>query len=76
VKRHQYIKITTMNRDGETVTLEAEDFFARCIQHEMDHLDGVLFIDRVEDDYLVHGTNHQHMPLFHALRLTSPEQRT
>lgn len=76
VKRHQYIKITTMNREGETVTLEAEDFFARCIQHEMDHLEGVLFIDRVEDDYLVHGTNHQHMPLFHALRLTSPEQRT
>jgi peptide deformylase len=33
---------------GEPVTLEGSDLLARCIQHETDHLDGVLFIDRLD----------------------------
>lgn len=51
VKRAEYVKIQTLNRTGETVVLEAEDFLARCIQHEMDHLEGVLFIDYVNELY-------------------------
>jgi len=33
---------------GEPVTLEGSDLLARCIQHETDHLDGILFIDRMD----------------------------
>ena len=33
---------------GEPVVLEGSDLLARCIQHETDHLDGVLFIDRMD----------------------------
>ena len=35
---------------GEPVTLEGTDLLARCVQHETDHLDGVLFIDRLDRD--------------------------
>jgi peptide deformylase len=34
-----------LNRDGETFELEARDLLAVCIQHEMDHLQGKLFVD-------------------------------
>ncbi|WP_068268882.1 peptide deformylase [Aldersonia kunmingensis] len=36
------------NMHGEPVTLDGEGLLARCIQHEVDHLDGVLFIDRLD----------------------------
>jgi peptide deformylase len=36
-----------MNYAGETVEEEAEGLYAVCIQHEMDHLEGVLFIDHL-----------------------------
>ncbi len=36
------------NMHGEPVTVEGSDLLARCIQHETDHLDGVLFIDRLD----------------------------
>lgn len=35
---------------GEPVTIEGTDLLARCLQHETDHLDGVLFIDRLDDE--------------------------
>lgn len=35
---------------GEPVTLEGSDLLARCVQHETDHLDGILFIDRLDAD--------------------------
>ena len=34
-----------LNRDGERFELEADDLLARCLQHEIDHLHGKLFID-------------------------------
>ncbi len=33
---------------GEPVTIEGDDLLARCLQHETDHLDGVLFVDRLD----------------------------
>ena len=36
------------NMDGEPVVIEGSDLLSRCIQHETDHLDGVLFIDRLD----------------------------
>ncbi|MDQ1586765.1 MAG: peptide deformylase [Actinomycetota bacterium] len=37
-----------MNMYGEPVTVEGSDLLARCVQHETDHLDGILFIDRLD----------------------------
>jgi peptide deformylase len=38
------------NMHGEPVQIEGSDLLARCIQHETDHLDGVLFVDRLDAD--------------------------
>lgn len=46
VPRYEEIVVRYYDREGEEYELEADDYFARIIQHEMDHLDGVLFIDR------------------------------
>lgn len=47
VERPARVKLRYMNYQGETVEEDAEGLFAVCIQHEMDHLDGVLFIDHL-----------------------------
>ncbi|RPF49300.1 peptide deformylase [Thermodesulfitimonas autotrophica] len=46
VTRAAAVTVRGLNRSGETVEVEAEGFFARALQHEIDHLDGILFIDR------------------------------
>ena len=45
VKRSKYVKVKALNPEGEEIIVESEDFLARALQHEIDHLDGVLFID-------------------------------
>lgn len=45
VIRADRVKVRALNRDGESFELVAEGLLAVCIQHEMDHLDGKLFID-------------------------------
>ena len=45
VKRAQRIGVKAQNGEGESFTLEAEDLLAVCIQHEMDHLEGKVFVD-------------------------------
>jgi peptide deformylase len=47
VERPAQVKLRYLNYQGETVEEDAEGLFAVCIQHEMDHLDGVLFIDHL-----------------------------
>ncbi len=47
IKRHAAITVSALSLDGEPVTLDAEGFEAVVLQHEIDHLDGVLFLDRV-----------------------------
>jgi len=47
VERATKVKLTSLNYQGEVVEEEAEGLFAVCIQHEMDHLKGVLFIDHL-----------------------------
>ncbi|WP_141431236.1 peptide deformylase [Bacillus sp. 03113] len=47
VSRPNYVKIKAQNRKGKSYTLEAEGFLARAIQHEMDHLEGILFTSKV-----------------------------
>ncbi len=47
VKRAMKIKVKFQNLKGETKELETTDFEAHAIQHETDHLDGILFLDRI-----------------------------
>lgn len=70
VKRAQHVRITTMNRAGETITLEGEDYLARCIQHEIDHLDGILYIDHIKGNELYHDRTKKKVPLLDVLHLS------
>ena len=46
VERHTDIQATALNQRGKKLNFQARDFFARVIQHEVDHLNGILFIDK------------------------------
>lgn len=52
VVRPDEISVTYQDGDGHTHTLRCNGLLARCIQHEADHLNGILFIDRMEKDSL------------------------
>lgn len=47
-RRAQRVVATGMNMHGEPTVVAGSDLLARCVQHETDHLDGVLFIDRLD----------------------------
>ncbi len=46
VPRAERIKVKALNREGREIYLEAEGLLARILQHEIDHLDGILFTDK------------------------------
>ncbi|MFC4946451.1 peptide deformylase [Pseudonocardia sp. GCM10023141] len=46
--RHLHVVAHGWDEHGEPVTVEGSEMLARCIQHETDHLDGVLFVDRLD----------------------------
>jgi peptide deformylase len=48
VSRSQSVRVTSLNEKAEPQLIEAEGFYARVLQHEIDHLNGVLYIDRME----------------------------
>ncbi len=47
IRRASEIKVTYQDLDGRTVTIETDGLLARAFQHEIDHLNGILFIDRL-----------------------------
>ena len=47
VIRANDIKVQALNQDGESFEIEASEMLAVCIQHEIDHLDGILFVDHL-----------------------------
>ena len=48
--RKQHVVAHGQNVHGDPVTVEGRDLLARCVQHEVDHLDGVMFIDRLDPE--------------------------
>lgn len=56
LKRNDYVKLEYMDLNGKIVTEEFKGFLAQIVLHEVDHLDGVLFIDRILE---------QNSPLYH-----------
>lgn len=49
VTRAEHIRVRFLDRDGNEAEMEAEGLLAVCIQHEMDHLDGKLFVDYLSE---------------------------
>ena len=49
LKRHERVVCTGLDRHGKKIELEGSGLFGRCLQHEMDHLDGVLYIDKAQN---------------------------
>lgn len=47
VERAVSVRVEALDRDGAPITIEADGLLARILQHEVDHLDGILFFDRV-----------------------------
>jgi peptide deformylase len=48
VERHGAVRVRALDLRGELVEFEAEGLLSRALQHEVDHLDGILFIDRLD----------------------------
>jgi peptide deformylase len=49
ITRFKRFAITGLDRDGNKIRLEGEGLFAQCLQHEIDHLNGVLYIDKAKN---------------------------
>lgn len=49
VRRFQHVRVSSLDRDGNQTEVEAFGLLAVCIQHEMDHLDGKLFVDYLSE---------------------------
>ena len=50
IVRPKEVHLTGYDLDGNEVSIEADEFLARVFQHEVDHLDGVLLVERLDDD--------------------------
>ncbi len=50
VARPQKVRVAAQDRDGNRFEMEGEDFFAIVTSHELDHLDGVLYVDKMIED--------------------------
>ena len=50
VPRYTHVRIDALDRKGKPFQMELRNFQARVVQHETDHLDGMLFIDRLDDE--------------------------
>lgn len=49
VERPKFVKISAFDRFGQPYEFEAKDYIARCVCHEIDHLNGVLFVDLTDE---------------------------
>ena len=49
LKRSQWVKVKALDRNGKQVRLKGEDILGQALEHEIDHLNGVLYIDYIQD---------------------------
>jgi peptide deformylase len=49
VTRFEHVVCTGLDRDGKKISLDAHGWFARVLQHEMDHLDGIIYTDKAKN---------------------------
>ena len=62
VKRYEFITVRAQDVSGKPLRFKAEGLFARCIQHEVDHLDGILFTDKLVDAATLHRAENEANP--------------
>jgi len=68
VKRLERVEISYKDEYGRPQTLQADDLLGRCIQHEIDHLNGVLFVDRVENSLALAAELSKHKFSYQAVQ--------
>ena len=51
VKRHDKVRVKALNDQGKEIRITAEGFLARVLQHEIDHTNGILFVDHIRDNH-------------------------
>jgi peptide deformylase len=73
VKRAETVRVKFQDRAGREKTIERSGKMARCIQHEIDHLDGILFIDRMEDEFVVNSFDGRKLSVREMLNASPPE---
>ncbi len=52
VTRPDYAKVKALNEDMEEIIVEGEGLLARCLLHEIDHLDGIMYVDKVKGELM------------------------
>ncbi len=70
VIRYKEITVKYQDRFGDFHIIVTNDQMARCFQHEIDHLDGVLFIDRMVDEYVFNDETNEKIPVTQLLDIT------
>jgi peptide deformylase len=63
VMRHEAITVKALNRKGQPIKVKARGWLARIFQHEIDHLDGVLFIDRASKVWQIKDEDDEENPV-------------
>ncbi|GFN31363.1 peptide deformylase [Paenibacillus xylaniclasticus] len=71
VKRCQSVKVKSLTRSGAETIIQGEGLLARCMQHEIDHLNGILYIDHIKDDLLYHEGTNKKANLMEVIKLTA-----
>ena len=71
VPRYENVKVKFQDRDGVGKTIERSGKMARCLQHEIDHLDGVLFIDRMEEEFVSDASTDEQMEVAKAIEMSN-----
>jgi peptide deformylase len=54
VERYAAVEVKALDRNGKPIKVKAHDFLARVLQHEIDHLDGILYLDRLKSPEKLH----------------------
>lgn len=72
VSRALTVTVRYQNRQGEDCTIERTGPLARCLQHEIDHLDGILFVDHMAEPFLTHYPSGRTVPLSTVLEKAGP----
>ncbi len=49
IKRSEWVKVKALNAEGKAIRLKAEGLLAQALEHEIDHLDGILYVDRLKE---------------------------